>query len=126
MADVSALGKLIRERREELGLSQRALAECVGLNHSIVHKVETGVREVSENRLVAIASILGLDAGEVLILSQVDNSTGLAKRKWERVLTDYKAGREDAAIVEIDADDVGFSSEQQRWIFRVPEYRQAA
>jgi y4mF family transcriptional regulator len=56
-----ALGLAIRERRLELGLSQEALADVVGVNRRVVGELERGKRSVQLNLVMRIAQGLGLD-----------------------------------------------------------------
>jgi transcriptional regulator with XRE-family HTH domain len=44
---VHQLGDLLRRRREELDLSQREVAERVGVSHTTIARVETGRRRIS-------------------------------------------------------------------------------
>lgn len=53
-----ALGISIRQRRKELGISQTALAEAVGLTFQQIQKYERGFNRVSFSRLVDIAHAL--------------------------------------------------------------------
>lgn len=53
-----ALGLRIRRRRNELGVSQTALAEAIGLTFQQVQKYESGFNRISFSRLVGIAHAL--------------------------------------------------------------------
>lgn len=53
-----ALGLRIRQRRNELRLSQAALADGIGLTFQQVQKYERGLNRVSFSRLVDIAHVL--------------------------------------------------------------------
>ena len=57
-ADVN-LGKRIRLRRVEQGLSQENLGDALGVSFQQVQKYEKGVNRVSSTRLVQIAATLG-------------------------------------------------------------------
>jgi transcriptional regulator with XRE-family HTH domain len=52
------VGERIRERRRMLGLSQRALADQVGVSDQDIHKYERGIHRVSAGRLYEIARAL--------------------------------------------------------------------
>lgn len=56
--DVGSIGRRVREARERRGLSQRELADEVGIDRSAMNKVETGVRKVSALELSHIAQAL--------------------------------------------------------------------
>lgn len=43
-------------------MTQRALADAIGVTYQQVHKMETGVNRVSASRLHAICGVLGVDA----------------------------------------------------------------
>ena len=53
-----ALGKVIRERRERLGLSQEGFADLVGVHRTYMGALERGERNVSLNNLVRTARAL--------------------------------------------------------------------
>lgn len=54
------IGKLIKEKREEKGLSRRQLAEAVGVKEAMVSHVENGFRKVKPSRAAKYESALGI------------------------------------------------------------------
>jgi transcriptional regulator with XRE-family HTH domain len=60
------LGRRVRERRVELGLSQMALAERIGLHFTFVSSVERGERNLSLTSLVRLAEGLEVNAGDLV------------------------------------------------------------
>lgn len=56
----------MRERRVELGLSQMALAERIGLHFTFVSSVERGERNLSLTSLVRLAEGLEVNAGDLV------------------------------------------------------------
>ncbi len=54
------VGRRIRQRRVELGLSQSELANALGITFQQVQKYENGSNRVSAGRLYAIAQNLGV------------------------------------------------------------------
>jgi DNA-binding XRE family transcriptional regulator len=52
--------RLLKERREELDLSRRELARRVGINHSLISRMETGQQRVSLKTLERIAAALDM------------------------------------------------------------------
>lgn len=54
------VGRRIRQRRAMLGLSQRKLAEELGVTFQQVHKYEKGVNRVGSSRLQSIARFLNV------------------------------------------------------------------
>jgi len=66
------LGQMIRARRLSIGLSQRDLAQALGLTFQQIQKYEKGVNRISASKLLAVARKLetpvsaffdGLDVG---------------------------------------------------------------
>ena len=57
------VGKLLRARRIELGLSQSFVAEQAGVTFQQLQKYELGKNRISASRLNEVASILGVPVG---------------------------------------------------------------
>lgn len=58
------IGQRIKFRREELGISQRELAEKLGYkNNSTLSGIESGKVDLTQSRTVAIATALGVTPG---------------------------------------------------------------
>jgi transcriptional regulator with XRE-family HTH domain len=60
---LKTLGGRIRERRNELGLSQEALADRASLHWTFVGQVERGRRNLSLHNLLKLADALQTDPG---------------------------------------------------------------
>ena len=60
------LRELLLNRRNELGLTQRAFGEKLGVVHSFIGKVETGDRRLDIFEFIAYCRGLDLDPVEVL------------------------------------------------------------
>lgn len=60
------VGKRIRERRLELGLSQEKLAERAQLHRTYIYQVESGGHNVALLNLVRIARALQLTPAQLL------------------------------------------------------------
>lgn len=58
LTTAQALGSRLRAARERRGLSQQALAEAVGLDRTMVNRIEGGQRKVTALELAAIADAL--------------------------------------------------------------------
>ena len=56
--------KLLRQWREEAGLSQREVRKRRGKPHTYVHKVEVGDRRIDPVEFARFVEALGLDAVE--------------------------------------------------------------
>lgn len=63
---LEAFGKIVADRRRELGLSQEGLAERSGLHRTYVGSVERGERNISLLNLVRISRALHLPLSELL------------------------------------------------------------
>lgn len=59
-------GSRVRARRQQLGLSQEALADVAGLHWTFVGQVERGRRNLSLHNLLKLATALEIDAGELV------------------------------------------------------------
>ena len=60
------IGRLIRARRLELGLSQEMLGRRTRLSQAFISNIEYGQENLSLHQLFALADILGLDGLELL------------------------------------------------------------
>ncbi|HTW89469.1 MAG TPA: helix-turn-helix transcriptional regulator [Candidatus Binataceae bacterium] len=69
MKQTKSLGKILKERRTQLGLTQRALADQVAIKASHVAYIESGRRRPSLPLLERIATVLGLDRRELFVLA---------------------------------------------------------
>ena len=72
MKNTNEFGKLMKTRREGLGLTQRVLAEKLGVEASHVAFIESGRRKPSLKLIARMADILGLDRQNVLVLAHPD------------------------------------------------------
>jgi transcriptional regulator with XRE-family HTH domain len=71
-----ALGLRVRLRRKELGVSQSALAQSVGITFQQIQKYETGANRISFSRLVEICD--ALDSTVAAMIGTLDSSPGKA------------------------------------------------
>lgn len=80
-ADANPLGLRVRARREELGLSRRALDDG-RISPSYVERIENGTRTPSLEALVVLAELLdttalylltGTDHGQCLVCGRLDS-----------------------------------------------------
>lgn len=60
------VGERMRHRRQQLGLSQGALGEAVGLTFQQIQKYERGKNRVSAGKLVKIAEVLQIAPASLL------------------------------------------------------------
>ncbi|HEY2774109.1 MAG TPA: helix-turn-helix transcriptional regulator [Candidatus Binatia bacterium] len=73
-----ALGQIVRDRRQSLGLSQETFAERCGLHRTYVGSVERGERNVTLTNMDRIAKALGATLTE--ILSDAEKAVAKSKR----------------------------------------------
>jgi transcriptional regulator with XRE-family HTH domain len=55
------IGKQIKALREQAGLTQKVLAESVGVKRAAVARIESGIRDPSPDLLERLAKRLGCD-----------------------------------------------------------------
>ena len=61
-----ALGSRIKERRTELGIEQRALAETIDVSPAVMSRYESGEVALSAATLAAIAAALKCETGALV------------------------------------------------------------
>mgnify|MGYP006437149609 CR=1 FL=1 len=69
----AALGQVIRRRRTELGLTQAALAQRLGITFQQVQKYEYGRDRVAFSRFMQLCSGLEIDAAQMLRAVEQDH-----------------------------------------------------
>lgn len=65
--DLFRLGQAVRARRQELAMSQEALADVAGVDRSHMGKIERGERNVTFLNILKIAKALECRASELLV-----------------------------------------------------------
>ena len=89
------IGEKIKQRRVELGLSQRELAEKVGYSHhSTLTRIEAGTVDIPQSKIRQFASALNVD---ISYLMDTDNFRPDIVRATELLQT---ASPEQVAIIE--------------------------
>jgi transcriptional regulator with XRE-family HTH domain len=61
-----AFGRGLREAREDAGLTQRQVAERVGLTRTSVTNIERGNQHVALHQLFLLAGVVGLEPADLL------------------------------------------------------------
>lgn len=69
IANMQNVGRVIREARKRLGLSQEQLGKLTGVSRSAVNQWESGTTTPDAERLPEIARVLNLEAGALLGIS---------------------------------------------------------
>jgi transcriptional regulator with XRE-family HTH domain len=63
---LSAVGAVLRKRREDLGLSQDELGHLSGLHRTYIGSVERGERNLTLSSMISICGALQLEPHDVL------------------------------------------------------------
>ena len=71
-----AIAKIIREARNEVGISQVQLADFSGLSYPFVSDVERGNVGVSIAALLQLSEVLKVDAGELMRRIEAEMKSG--------------------------------------------------
>lgn len=68
--EVQKFGARLRELRKRTGMSQRVVAEKVGINFTYLSKIESGVMSPpSEKLIIKLAKVLNADKDELITLA---------------------------------------------------------
>jgi transcriptional regulator with XRE-family HTH domain len=62
----SAVGREIRQYRRSAGMTQKQIANMVGVTGAQLHRYETGSTRIAASRLIAIANALGVRPDSLL------------------------------------------------------------
>jgi len=96
----NSLGFMLRDRREEMRLTQRQLAAKLGVKASHIAYLENGRRRPSLSLLRRIADVLGLDKETIFLLAHPEAKYLLS----DRTADEGKAERPDHAWRKFAAD----------------------
>jgi CheY-like chemotaxis protein/uncharacterized protein YnzC (UPF0291/DUF896 family) len=67
---LGAIGKVIRKRREAMGISQTELAERAGLHRTYINNIEGGSKNISIDSLKGIADALNTNISELMLSAE--------------------------------------------------------
>lgn len=82
---MSEFGKMLKNIRKGKEISQRKLAELVGIDFTYISKIENGTMDPpAEDKIVKIAEVLGEDPDTMLIVAKKVPSD------FQRVITENK------------------------------------
>jgi transcriptional regulator with XRE-family HTH domain len=93
MKKTNQLGETVKSNREALGLTQRSLAQKLGVEPSHVAFIESGRRKPSLKLLAPLADILGLDRQNLLILAHPEAEELITPTKPETPAKIYPSWR---------------------------------
>jgi len=84
MRNLNHFGDTVKRHREALGLTQRSLAEKLGVESSHVAFIESGRRKPSLKLLARFADVLGLDKRDLLIQAHPEAKQLIAEPEQEK------------------------------------------
>ncbi|QSB48802.1 helix-turn-helix domain-containing protein [Parageobacillus toebii] len=100
---MSQVGDRIRELREGRNWSQREFAKRVGINYSVVNRIELGKRSVEDHELAKIADVFGVTTD--YLLGRTDNPNPPEESKDKELGT---LARINQLIKEYGIEQMGF------------------
>ena len=84
-----AIGKKIKQRRNELKWSQRELSDRMGYqNHSTITKIEAGQVDVPQSRIIQFAEVLGVSVAYLMDWEQEEKNNNTIANIVVRLRTD--------------------------------------
>ena len=66
----SSFGKVVRERRKQLGISQEALSFRSGAHRTFISEIERGLKSPTLHTVFALAEALQIQASELIRLTE--------------------------------------------------------
>lgn len=75
----AGVGERIKRRREELGMDRNALAAAAGISYPYISQLETGYRNASHPKQLAIASALGVGLDDLFATEELRDSLPSSK-----------------------------------------------
>ena len=97
--DLIKIGKYIAEKRKALGLTQKQLADHLGVRHNSVSSWENGINSIDVETLIRACQVLEISLGEVY--GQFGGSGQDYTQKEKSLVTQYRAHPELQPAVDI-------------------------
>jgi transcriptional regulator with XRE-family HTH domain len=97
--DPPNFGQVIRNRRRELNLTLKQVAERVGTSKPYIAHLESGARHPSDRVVARLARALGLEGRRLFLLANpqaqalISQEGGAATSTWEKFLNDKQLQR---------------------------------
>lgn len=86
------IGKKVKARREELGLTQEELAKKLGYkSKSTINKIEKDINDVNQTNLLRLADALEVDAGYFIDIDVPNEDISRFTEIYSRLSDDNKA-----------------------------------
>ncbi|MFY1586911.1 helix-turn-helix domain-containing protein [Micromonospora sp. WMMD734] len=114
MADIDArtLGERIRDARKRAGLSQEDLGHAVGIERTVMNKIESGIRKVTALELADIAGAIGVrmstffeEPVPALVAHRSSQGLDTADSQVDTLLTTFAS--EVAFVASLGVDELG-------------------
>lgn len=89
------IGKRIKDRRQELGWSQRELSERMGYNnHSTITRIESGKVDIPQSKVVKFSEVLGVSIAYLMGWEEEikKDPKGTAERHFEILMDEDFTG----------------------------------
>jgi transcriptional regulator with XRE-family HTH domain len=104
MANMTVANR-IKDRRNELGWSQRELASKMGYaSNTTITKIEQGTVDVSQDRLEQFANVLGVSVAYLIGFEQIQKKNDQLVKLVIRMRHDDKFAEAVKMLDELDAD----------------------
>jgi transcriptional regulator with XRE-family HTH domain len=91
-----SFGQVIRERRQQLGLTQQKVARRVGVSTLYVMHLESGKRHPSDKLVLRMANVLGFDRRALYFLVNPEVRELLDERAQPSTSSSWESFRKDA------------------------------
>ena len=99
------IGEKIKQRRIEMGMSQRDLAEKMGYNHhSTVARIEAGKVDVPQSRIVKFSEVLGVSITYLMNWEEVKKENSTITDAVLRMRTDDVFMEAVESLLKMDSD----------------------
>ncbi len=95
MEPVQNFASLIRTRRRQLDLTQEQVARRIGISTAYIAHLESDRRHPSENVVVQLAEVLGLDARELFFLANPQTRNLMAHKMPDATASVWDAFTQD-------------------------------
>ena len=97
------IGKKIKERRIELGWSQRELSDRMGYsNHSTITRIESGKVDIPQSKVVKFAEVMGTTVAYLMDWEEVQKNNDAISDIIIRMRTDEKFMSAVKTLYELD------------------------
>lgn len=99
------IGDRIRNRRNELGWSQRELASKMGYNNnSTITRIESGKVDIPQSRIVQFAKVLGVSVAHLMGWEEMQKNNDIITDAIVRMRSDDEFLSVVSGLLTLDAD----------------------